>query len=244
MKRKRHSRRTSHATARRPTGTKRLHSKGSAAATRALSPQAIARLATEALALPSSYGETSLAVFPIQPYAVHACWDVTPETLEQGRRNLGAEADAAEAVLRFQGIRDGRAPDQPGPSLFDVRVDVGAGDWYVDLWRAGQTYVVELGLRTPSGRFQPLARSNRVETPRAEPAPVGASPAEDSTRERVPAGEIAGFPSSTEQPTQDGQAPGGEKRATGRPVGAASPAGSDVTGQSEAAFRAGISSRR
>ena len=264
MKRKRDSRRTSHAAARRSKSAKGRRSKGPAAAPRVLSPTAVARLAAESVALPSSYGETSLVVFPIQPYAVHACWEVTPETLEQGRADLGAEADAVETVLRFHGVSVGHAADRPGPSTFDVTVDVTAGDWYVDLWRAGQAYVVDLGLRTPSGRFRPLARSNRVETPRAEPALVGAGRAEDTkpvrvpvdeavgsrppvdeaTRSRPPVDEATGSLLPAEQMALGGQVPRGEARAASRPVGGAGPAVDDVTGQSEVAFVAGISSRR
>ena len=243
MKRKRDSRGTSHAAVRRSAGAKRRRLRGFTAP-RALSPGAIARLAAEVVALPSSYGETSLAVFPVQPYAVHACWEVTPDTLERGRRDLGAEADAVEAVLRFHGVPAERGEDSPGSSTFDVSVDVGAGDWYVDLWSPGRTFVVELGLRTPSGRFHPLARSNRVATPRAEPVPVRGGPTEDARPVAAPISQAVGAPPQARRTAPGGRMHRREDRAASRPIGGAGPAESDLTGQTEAAFRAGISSRR
>ena len=45
-----------------------------------------------------------------------------------------------------------------------------AESWYVNVGRPAATYCAEIGLRTPSGRFLPLLRSNAATTPRATPA--------------------------------------------------------------------------
>ena len=53
---------------------------------------------------------------------------------------------------------------------FDVEVPRDAESWYVNVGRPAATYCAEIGLRTPTGRFLPLLRSNTAATPRATPA--------------------------------------------------------------------------
>jgi hypothetical protein len=52
---------------------------------------------------------------------------------------------------------------------FDVEVELGSRNWYVHLLSPEKAYIVDLGFRGTDGRFHRIARSNRVETPRAWP---------------------------------------------------------------------------
>jgi len=115
--------------------------------------------------LPERYGKTCLVLLVIDPYLVHAYWEVVPEEAREAARR----AWPCTAVLRFF-----EAPGTgPSPDYFDVDVALEPGNWDVRLWSADKSYFAELGWRGSNGVFIPLARSNTVRTPRAWPvAPV------------------------------------------------------------------------
>ncbi len=96
-----------------------------------------------------------LVLIAVNPYVVHAYWDVDQRTVPAGK---------APAALRFHDLE----PGQP-ESCFDVPVELGAGNWYVHLWSPARTYRAELGFKTVTGEFAALADSNIVQTPRAWP---------------------------------------------------------------------------
>jgi len=114
---------------------------------------------------PELYGKTRLALLVVDPYLVHAYWEVVPEEAEEAARR----AWPCTAVLRFFEAPGGDS----SPDYFDVDVALEPGNWNVRLWSADKSYFAELGWRGSDGTFVPLARSNTVRTPRAWPvAPV------------------------------------------------------------------------
>jgi len=106
--------------------------------------------------LPDSYGRTRVVLLAVDPYLVHAYWEVAPDVLRAAYARAGAEA---RSVLRFY---------EAGGS-FDVEVDLRTRNWYVRLWSAGRSYSVDLGLADRGGSFVRLASSNAAETPRSLP---------------------------------------------------------------------------
>ena len=123
-------------------------------------------------ALPTSYGQTRLVVLAVDPYSVRAYWEVTPETLSDAAGATSKEEiDNAQAVLRFHDASLDFPANTSG-NAFDIEIHLGVRSWYVPLWSPGQSYKVELGLKTASGRFVSLAWAKRVETPRAWPEPA------------------------------------------------------------------------
>lgn len=120
--------------------------------------------------LPEAYGRDYLVLVARDPWWLFAFWEITPATQEQARATLGAEAGGAATVLRLTEDEDARgATNGAAPSL-DVEIAAGAHSWYVNVGRPATAYRAEIGLRTASGRFVPLARSNVVRTPRATPS--------------------------------------------------------------------------
>lgn len=101
--------------------------------------------------LPETYDRTKVVAMVISPYLVHVYWDLSAK--DQARSGPGC--------LRFHGATAGGS--------FDVSVDLAARNWYVHLWSPEKRYSVELGVQKADA-FQPLARSNPIETPRAWPA--------------------------------------------------------------------------
>jgi hypothetical protein len=123
-----------------------------------------APLPIEEAELPESYGATMVVLLAVNPYLVHALWDLAPGDLRQMAGPLGAKPRHIPGRLRFHDMTGGL----PRGS-FDVEVDLLARNWYVHLWSPGKTYYVELGAGTEGAGFIPLARSNVIDTPRAQP---------------------------------------------------------------------------
>jgi hypothetical protein len=116
---------------------------------------AVPSSATDGEELPGSYGHPKVTLMVVDPYLVYAYWDVDLSKLPPAPKS---------AMLRFYDA------SEPGltPS-FDVDVDLRAPNWYVHLWSPGRSYYAHLGVKTAQGEFITLAKSNRVQTPRAWP---------------------------------------------------------------------------
>jgi hypothetical protein len=118
--------------------------------------------------LPESYDQTRVVLLPVDPYLVHVYWEIAPRDEEQARRR--ARSLRFQATLRFYDITHSVSDRSNAQTQFDVDIDLGPGKWYVHLWSPEKRYFVDLGLRTEDGRFVPIARSNVVHTPRAQPS--------------------------------------------------------------------------
>ena len=113
--------------------------------------------------LPAAYGVTRLRLMELDPYHIHAFWEVTPQDRQVAIKKAKSGKVAPAWALRFHDMGDG--------SSFDIPIDLAAGNWYVDLWAADKTYEAELGLLAVNGRFISVCRSNIARTPTAAPAP-------------------------------------------------------------------------
>jgi hypothetical protein len=98
------------------------------------------------------------------PCCLFVWWEITPVSRVEALRALGPEAEGAREVLR---VHRGVYPSCR--HVDDVLLTPGAERWYVEV-EPGDTWTVEIGLRTPGGRFVSLVRSNPVESPPAEPS--------------------------------------------------------------------------
>jgi len=113
--------------------------------------------------VPERYGKSRLVLLPVDPYLIHAYWELTP--YEAAARSNGTQAQ--QAVIRFY---DTSGAAEPKGEWFDIEVALEPGNWQVRLWSPQKSYVGELGVRGKDGSFVPLVRSNAVHTPRAWPA--------------------------------------------------------------------------
>jgi hypothetical protein len=121
--------------------------------------------------LPAVYGVDRAVLVPRDPWWIFVFWEITPATHEAAIAALGAEASEARPMLR---VYDVTFVDPRGSNTslsFDVEVPDGVDSWYVNVGRPAASYCVEVGVRTASGRFLPLVRSNVGNTPRATPSP-------------------------------------------------------------------------
>jgi hypothetical protein len=111
-----------------------------------------------------TYGQGRVVLVARDPWSLFAYWEIPPMRRVEVLRSLAADGEAAQEILRV--FETARIP----PPFRDIEFAPGAGWANVAVEHAGRTYRVEVGLRTVSGRFVPLATSNLVSTPAAEPS--------------------------------------------------------------------------
>jgi uncharacterized protein len=126
------------------------------------------------LAMPDRYGSDHAALMVRDPYWLHAYWEVTPETLETARRELGDEWRDHRLVMRVFGFAsEGEAVrDEERADRYDIELPSSATNWYLNVGRPDRAYRIVVGILTRTGRFRALVRSNDVRTPRDGYSPV------------------------------------------------------------------------
>ena len=115
--------------------------------------------------LPVTYGKSRLVLLTVDPYLIHAYWEVTPEKLNEAKEHAGQ----AQAVLRFYNASKTAGEDAPA-DWFDVEIDLQSRNRYVHLWSAEQSYYADLALKINDGTLIRLVRSQVVHMPRTRPA--------------------------------------------------------------------------
>jgi hypothetical protein len=112
-----------------------------------------------------AYGKSRLVLLPVDPYLIHAYWQIVPRELHEAKTQAGA----ARAVLRFYKIGKTRPKDAPA-DWFDVEVDLQSPNWYVHLWSAEHAYRVDLALKKKDGSLVRMVTAQVVQMPRTVPA--------------------------------------------------------------------------
>ncbi|MEA1868377.1 MAG: DUF4912 domain-containing protein [Thermodesulfobacteriota bacterium] len=121
--------------------------------------------------LDDKYCESQVVLLPVEPYLVHAYWDVTSNDIEKAKQRLGDDYGQSQAVLRFYDVTNIIYDGTNAHGFFDVDIDLQAKDWYVNLWSPDKSYFVDLGFKTGDDFCLSLARSSVAKTPCAWPAP-------------------------------------------------------------------------
>jgi hypothetical protein len=119
--------------------------------------------------LPEEYGGNRVRLMARDPYWAHAYWEVSVQEMDRVRRNLGDPA--ARLTLRVYDatdVKDVKDVKDNGHalSLFDIEVFQRIGNWYIELGRSDRTFYVEIGMKDKGDRFEGIACSNRIQSPR------------------------------------------------------------------------------
>ena len=112
----------------------------------------------------SGYGQGRAVLVARDPQSLFAHWEIPPVRRVEALRSLGAEGEHTREILRV--FETARIP----PAFRDIELAPGADRTNIPVEHAGRAYRVEVGLRTASARFVPLAMSNLVSTPAAQPS--------------------------------------------------------------------------
>ena len=114
--------------------------------------------------LQAVYGKSRLVLLPVHPYLIHAYWEIALEDFDRAKK----EVEEAQEVLRF--YKRGMGRESSLTDSFDVEINLQAGNWYVHLWSAEESYFADLGIKSKDGTFVHLVRSRVVHMPRPHPA--------------------------------------------------------------------------
>lgn len=120
--------------------------------------------------LPFGYGRDKIVLQVRDPWWIHAYWEVTQETFERLKIELGVTFYSAKKVLRVYDISNIIFDGKNAHRFFDIEVTAEATNWYIDTAGPGRSWCVDLGLRLTNGDFIIILRSNVVHTPLEGPS--------------------------------------------------------------------------
>ncbi|OQA91543.1 MAG: hypothetical protein BWY26_00870 [Elusimicrobia bacterium ADurb.Bin231] len=116
--------------------------------------------------LPEKYNEDIIVVLPRDPYWIFVYWEINDDTIKRITNGYSAAAlKQSEIVLRLHAVAGVKVQGSNSPRHTDFPVSLSCQNWYLKVSKPGRAYWVELGIKTLSGNFISLARSNRVELP-------------------------------------------------------------------------------
>lgn len=102
-----------------------------------------------------------IVVLVRDPYWLHVCWEITPQSVERARSVLGQDWHGAAPTLRLIRVLS----DGGGRLERCIEIHGGVSNWYVDVSDPPNSYRVEIGYAATGGEFYCLSRSNTVTTP-------------------------------------------------------------------------------
>lgn len=124
--------------------------------------------------IPWGYGEDRVTAMPVDPDRLYVYWEVTDDAIAAARRGLGEGGDGAWLSLRVYDVTGRIFDGTNAHAYFDHRVERHDRQWFFSLGRPGSTVCVDVGMKSVEGYFVRIARSGRVDLPRATPAPPAA----------------------------------------------------------------------
>jgi hypothetical protein len=114
--------------------------------------------------LPWHYNSDSIVLLVRDPHWAYTYWEVTHGKLEAGMSQLGC-GGCGSLTLRVYDVTDTDFNGHNAHGYKDISVFERVGNWYVNTGMPGRSFIIDLGLKAPDGRFVTLARSNAVRTP-------------------------------------------------------------------------------
>ncbi len=121
---------------------------------------------------PQPISDTRLVLMEIDPYKVHAYWNVDESDLAYIQKRLGKSLKDAQLVLRMYDISYIHYDGTNAHSHFDIEIQGLRNNWYIDLWSSAKSYCADLGFRLPRGDFHAIAHSNIIHIPRDSQSPL------------------------------------------------------------------------
>lgn len=114
--------------------------------------------------LPDGYGNTEAVLLPRDPYWMYIYWEISENTIKNLISSIGHNIFvSSKKVVRVYEIGDNDVPI----TFSDVPIILEAKNWYINVNECGKTYMCEIGILTPDGRFIGIVKTNKVSLPRA-----------------------------------------------------------------------------
>ncbi len=115
--------------------------------------------------LSNAYGKDGIVLIARDPWWLYTFWEVTRETYDKLRNDLGEHLHSARRVLRVYDVSNIIFNGSNANRFFDVFVHHDSLNWYIDTGGPGRSWCVDFGLLLSDGRFITIVRSNTVTTP-------------------------------------------------------------------------------
>jgi len=115
--------------------------------------------------LPRSYNKDKLILLPVNPFWIHAHWDVSERT-KKSFESLGV----VRKVLRFYDVTYIIFDGSNAHRTFEVYVDLEWRNYYFNVPMPNADYIAVLGYINTQGIFVPVLKSNVVRTPACSPS--------------------------------------------------------------------------
>lgn len=113
--------------------------------------------------LPDGYGNTEAALLPRDPYWMFIYWEITENSKKNIINQIGQEAfEKSRKVIRVYEVDESDKPSRH----FDIPFVMEAKNWYINVNECGKSYICEIGLITPDGRFIGIVKTNKVTLPK------------------------------------------------------------------------------
>ncbi|MDP8216637.1 MAG: DUF4912 domain-containing protein [Candidatus Kaelpia imicola] len=123
----------------------------------------------ESLEVKHHYDEDSLVLLVRDPWWLYSYWEIRGQLWEDTRLRCGDSG--YREVLRVYDVTGIESEGSESyNSYFDIELTSFIECWYINIKEPGRSYVAEVGLRTDSGKFFTIIRSNVVAAPRYGPS--------------------------------------------------------------------------
>lgn len=135
--------------------------------------------------IPMEYGLNQVVALARDPWWIFSYWEVTQDGIGESHRRL-ADPES-RLTLRVYDVSE-RADLS---HFWDIEIYNRIGNWYVDVGRPDRNFLIDVGMKSRSGAFATIARSNSAHTPPAGPsdrfdeewwAPEGSSASDEGRR--------------------------------------------------------------
>lgn len=111
------------------------------------------------------YGDTRIVLLTRDPYCIFAYWEVSLPRIEEAKKELGQEFYSSKSILRVYEVTNINFNGKNAHGSFDVTLENMVISYYLNVYAPEKSWVVDIGILAPSGKFFTLARSNAVSTP-------------------------------------------------------------------------------
>jgi hypothetical protein len=119
--------------------------------------------------IPWGYGRDRVTAMAVDPDRLFVYWELLEESIAKALRGLGTAGQGAWLNLRVYDTTGRIFDGTNAHGISDQGLDRAARQWFFTIGRPTSEVIVEIGMKSPGGAFEKIARSGRVEFPRREP---------------------------------------------------------------------------